>query len=210
MKINLISNTSWYLFNFRSSLIKRLINEGHEVNIIAPFDNYVDRLVKLGAKYHEVKLTRFKKSIVFDLYFIIKLIKFNRKLRPDVVHHFTIKPVIYGSIAAWFSPKMKVINSIPGLGLSFNIIYKKKWINRFIMFLYKLAFKNHHTIIFQNPDNMNFFIKNEILNFEQCHLIKSSGVDTEFFNKRSNNNKDEVVRFGIMCRMIWSKGIEDL
>ena len=70
MKINLISNTSWYLFNFRSSLIKRLIKQGHEVNIIVPFDNYVDRLVKLGAKYHEVNLTRFKKSIIFDLYFI--------------------------------------------------------------------------------------------------------------------------------------------
>ena len=138
------------------------------------------------------------------------LIQLQSEMRTNsLIFNYTIKPVIYGSIAAWFSPKMKVINSIPGLGLSFNIIYKKKWINRFIMFLYKLAFKNHHTIIFQNPDNMNFFIKNEILNFEQCHLIKSSGVDTEFFNKRSNKNKDEVVRFGIMCRMIWSKGIED-
>lgn len=209
MKINLISNTSWYLFNFRSSLIKRLIAEGHEVNVIAPFDNYVDRLVKLGAKYHEVKLTRFKKSIIFDLYFIFKLIRFNQKMRPDVVHHFTIKPVIYGSIAAWFSPKMKVINSIPGLGLSFNIIYKKKWINRFIMFLYRLAFKDNHIIIFQNPDNMNFFIKNEILNFEQCHLIKSSGVDIETFNRKNVEKNDDLVRFGIMCRMIWSKGIED-
>ena len=209
MKINLISNTSWYLFNFRSALIKRLISEGHEVNVIAPFDNYVDRLVKLGAKYHEVKLTRFKKSIIWDLYFIIRLIRFNRKLRPEVVHHFTIKPVIYGSIAAWFSPKMKVINSIPGLGLSFNIIYKKKWINRFIMFLYNLAFKDNHTIIFQNPDNMNFFIKSGILNIEQCHLIKSSGVDVEKFQNTKRDKKDQIIRFGIMCRMIWSKGIDD-
>ena len=209
MKINLISNTSWYLFNFRSTLIKRLIEEGHEVNVIAPFDNYVDRLVKLGAKYNEVKLTRFKKSIIWDLYFIFKLIKFNRKLRPDVVHHFTIKRVIYGSIAAWFSPRMKVINSIPGLGLSFNVIYKKKWINRFIMFLYRLAFKDHHKIIFQNPDNMNFFIQSGILNIEQCHLIKSSGVNTKKFFKNGHGKNDNIIRFGIMCRMIWSKGIQD-
>ena len=209
MKISLISNTSWYLFNFRSSLIKELINLGYEVHVVAPFDNYVDRLVKLGVHYHEIRLTRFKKSILWDFLFILKLIKVNYKLKPDVIHHFTIKPVIYGSIATWFYPKAKVINSIPGLGLSFNVIYKNKWINRFIMILYKIAFRNKHRIIFQNPDDMNFFIKKGILNINQCHLIKSSGVDINKFSKNGYVKDNKLVKFGVMGRMIWSKGILD-
>ena len=209
MKITLISNTSWYLFNFRSSLIKQLIDDGHDVHILAPFDNYVDRLVKLGADYHEIKLTRFKKSILWDFLFILKLIRMNYKLKPDVIHHFTIKPVIYGSIATWFYPKAKVVNSIPGLGLSFNVIYKNKWINRFIMALYKIAFKRKHKIIFQNPDDMNFFIKKGILNINQCHLIKSSGVDMDKFLKNGYVKDNKIIKFGIMGRMIWSKGILD-
>jgi len=209
MKIVLVSNTSWYLWNFRSSLIKKLIKEGHKVHIIAPSDDYIDRLIDLGVNYHKVKLTRFKKSIVWDFYFILRMIMFNFKLRPDVIHHFTIKPVIYGSIATWFSPKMKVINSIPGLGLSFNVIYKNKWINKFIMFLYKIAFTQNHKIVFQNPDDMNFFIKKGILNINQCYLIKSSGVDTNKFSKNGYIKNDNIIRFGIMCRMIWSKGIKD-
>ena len=209
MKINFISNTSWYLFNFRSTLIKSLVDNGHDVHIIAPFDNYVDKLVKIGAHYHEINLTRFKKSIFWDFLFILKLIRINYKLKPDVIHHFTIKPVIYGSIAAWFYPKAKVINSIPGLGLSFNVIYKNKWINRFIMILYKIAFREKHKIIFQNPDDMNFFIKKGILNINQCYLIKSSGVDIEKFSKNGYLKDNKIVKFGIMGRMIWSKGIED-
>jgi len=77
------------------------------------------------------------------------------------------------------------------------------------MFLYNLAFKDNHTIIFQNPDNMNFFIKSGILNIEQCHLIKSSGVDVDKFQNAKRDKKDQIIRFGIMCRMIWSKGIDD-
>ena len=209
MNINLISNTSWYLFNFRSTLIKQLIDAGHNVNIIAPFDNYVDRLVKLGANYHEIKLTRFKKSIFWYFIFILKLVQINYDLKPDIIHHFTIKPVIYGSIASWFYPSARVINSIPGLGLSFNVIYNNKWINKFIMVLYRIAFKREHKIIFQNPDDMNFFIKKGILDIKQCYLIKSSGVDMEKFHNNRCKRDGQPIKFGIMGRMIWSKGVLD-
>ena len=81
--------------------------------------------------------------------------------------------------------------------------------NKFILFLYRIAFTDSHNIVFQNPDDMNFFIKEGILNINQCHLIKSSGVDISKFEKNGYIKDDDIVRFGLMSRMIWSKGIQD-
>ena len=77
MKITFISNTSWYLYNFRSSLIKELVKQEYQVNIIAPFDSYTDKLLELGVNYHPIRFTRFKKSIIGDFMLIIKLSNFN-------------------------------------------------------------------------------------------------------------------------------------
>ena len=209
MRILLTSNTSWYLYNFRFNFIEKLIDLGYEVHIISPFDIYVNKLLKLGIKHHDIKLTRFKKNIFKDLFFIFKLYSLYKKIKPNIIHNFTIKPVIYGSIAAWFFPYIKVINSIPGLGILFLNKNKFSFSNFFIKKLYKFSILNKYKAIFQNPDDMNFFINNNILNKEQCFLIKGSGVDLIRFTKINRKKDEQFINFGLMGRMLWSKGVKE-
>jgi len=208
MKIVLTANTSWYLYNFRKQLIKDLLDLNHEVYILAPNDTYTERLKELDVKLIPLKIASHGKSIHKDLFLIVQFMYHFLKIRPSIIHNFTIKPVIFGSIASKFFNSL-VINSVPGLGLMFNAIYKNPiWLKKFILFLYRLAFSKKNKIIFQNPDDLNFFVLNKISDFNQSYLIKGSGVNCEYFiNSRSKKNT--TVKFGIMSRMIWSKGIKE-
>jgi glycosyltransferase involved in cell wall biosynthesis len=209
MKIVITSNTCWYIYNFRARLIQYLIQNGWIVHIIAPIDKYASNLEQMGAIYHNIKLSRFKKSILSDFFYIIRLFFIFIKVQPAVIHNFTIKPVIYGSIASKFFKKTKIVNSIPGLGISFNSNNEKKVISSFILFLYRIAIKKKHKMIFQNPDDMDFFIKNKISSQSNSYLIKGSGVDLAKFSKLSDNSNLDKIRFGMMCRMLESKGAKD-
>jgi len=206
MKIILTSNTSWNLFNFRKDLIKKMISMGHKVYVVAPFDKYTIKLKELGIIYHEIKLSRFHKTILSDFLYIFKIFFKIYHIKPDVVHNFTLKPVIYVGIVANLFKNIKVINSITGLGLSFT--NSKSFLNKFILFLIKISFNKRYKFIFQNPDDINFFKKRKILNSKQCYLIRGSGVEIQNYNKGVSKLNDVVV-FGIMSRMLWSKGIKD-
>jgi len=204
MKIAFTSNTSWNLFNFRKNLIRELISKGYEVHAIAPFDKYTIKLKELGVIYHRIELSRFHKTIFSDLLFIFKVFFKIYKIKPDILHNFTLKPVIYVSIAVKFFRKIKVINSITGLGISFS--NSNSLLNKFILFLIKISFNKRHKFIFQNPDDINFFLNKKLLVSEQCYLIRGSGVKIKKENIFRNNS---VIRYGIMSRMLWSKGIND-
>ena len=120
-KVLMVSNTSWYLYNFRRPLIKYLIDSNHTVIIVAPKDKYSDKLIALGTQFHSVPISRHGKSFYSDTKLIYRLIKIYKNINPDIIHHFTIKPVIYGSFASKFiSRKVAVVNSITGLGVAFK------------------------------------------------------------------------------------------
>ena len=209
MKIILTSNTSWYLYNFRLNFIKELLQLGYDVHIISPLDKYVEKLLELGVKHYDIKLSRFKKNIFKDLYFIFNLFKLYHKIKPNFIHNFTIKPVIYGSIAAWFFPSIKIINSIPGLGVLFLNKKKISITKIFIKKLYQIAILNRYKTIFQNPDDMHYFINNNIARKKQCFLIKGSGVDLNRFKKIEKKRDNKNIIFGMMSRMLWSKGVKE-
>jgi len=186
-----------------------LIQKGYEVHIIAPNDKYSIKLEEIGVLFHDIKLARFKKSIWSDFCYLIKLVFYFIKIKPSLIHNFTIKPVIYSSIASFFFKETKLINSIPGLGISFRPSNKKKAMSSFILILYRIAINEKHKIIFQNPDDMDFFIQNKISSESNSYLIKGSGVDLIKFTKNKNIPSGNVVKFGMMCRMLKSKGVED-
>ena len=209
MRVVIVSNTTWYIYNFRLNFIKELISIGSEVYIVSPYDKYVDKLLILGVKHKNIKLSRFKKNFFKDFYFTFRLFFLNLIIKPNIIHNFTIKPVIYGSIACWLLPKIKVINSIPGLGILFLNNKKNRFNNFFIKKLYKIAILQRYKTIFQNSDDMKFFIKNKILKKEQCFLIKGSGVDLNRFNRKFIKKDSKHIYFGIMARMLWSKGVKE-
>jgi glycosyltransferase involved in cell wall biosynthesis len=204
MKIILVANTSWYLYNFRKPLLNELISQGYEIHTISPKDDYTPKLAKLGITTYNINIARSGLSPFKDIQLLFSLIKLYRKIKPDIVHQFTVKPVIWGSIASKIFPKIRVINSIPGLGIVFkgNIITKK-----IVTILYKIAIQRKHKIIFQNPDDYNVFLDEKLVKAEQCSLILSSGVDTEYFKVTPSIVENNTVKFGVMARLLWSKGI---
>jgi glycosyltransferase involved in cell wall biosynthesis len=208
MKIVLTANTSWYLYNFRLQLIKDLLELNHDIYVLAPNDSFTIKLKELNIKHIPLRISSHGTSIYKDFFLIVQYIYYFLKIRPSIIHNFTIKPVIFGGLASKFF-KALVINSVPGLGLMFNTVYRNPtWLKKFIILLYKLSFSKKNKIIFQNPDDLNFFVSNKISDFNQSYLIKGSGINCKYFNN-SRNISNGTVRFGIMSRMIWSKGIKE-
>ncbi|MBL7110191.1 MAG: glycosyltransferase family 4 protein [Candidatus Marinimicrobia bacterium] len=206
MKIIFVANTSWYLYNFRKPLIVELLNLGYKVYTISPEDSYTKKLINLGVLTNNISIARSGLSPIKDVSLLIRLVKLYANIKPDIIHHFTVKPVIYGSYASRSLKNSKIINSIPGLGIVFSGFPITRLL---VIFLYRLAISKKHQIIFQNPDDLKKFLDFKIVTMEQSSLIMSSGVDTEYFRPNAIVKNRSQIKFGLMARLLWSKGISE-
>ena len=144
-KIVLTANTSWYLYNFRLGLIKELIKQNNKIFIVAPKDNFSSKLKKLGCTFFSIDIDNKGSNPIKDILFFYFLKRIYQKINPDIVLHYTIKPVIYGSFACQklFIP---FINNITGLG---TVFIKLNWITFFLLrFSIKKALKSSSYIFF--------------------------------------------------------------
>ena len=211
IKIALIANSGWYLYNFRFSLIRDLKSEGFRVLLIAPFDNYVNKLVKEGFEYQEWKLSRRSVNIFNESISIYNLFMIYRSLKPDLAHHFTIKACLYGTIAAKLADIKILINSITGLG---HIYTGKKLSTKILKIILKPIFRiifraKRSKVIFQNEDDLNEFENTKFIKKGSSKVIEGSGVDIQKFT----NSKDNAgiyhspIRVLFPSRLIMEKGI---
>ena len=115
-KILLFANTDWYLYNFRNRLARELRSQGHEVILLSPPGNFQDLLREDGFQWRPFQLSRQGINPLSEIWSLWQLIRIYHEVRPDIVHHFTVKPVIYGSLAAHLLGIQHIINSITGLG----------------------------------------------------------------------------------------------
>ena len=111
-KIILVSNSSWYFYNFRLQLLKDIESEGFELILVAPKDEYTNKIREFGFTIYSWKLKRRSVNPINELLSLLNLLSLYKKLKPDLVHHFTIKSCIYGTIAAKLTGVLKVINAI--------------------------------------------------------------------------------------------------
>ena len=209
--IVLIANTSWYLYNFRKELISDLKAKGYDIYIISPEDSYSKHLIKISHKKLDWKLNRSSLNIFNEIISVLDLINKLREINPILIHNFTIKGSIYGSLAAYFTGNPIIINSITGLGhLFISNSFHIKLIRFIILPLLKIIFYfTNSKFIFQNYDDQNLFIKKGIINKKDSIVIKSSGVNTNFFKpeKRIKNDKYTIL---FPARIIKEKGINEL
>jgi hypothetical protein len=145
MKVAIVLNTSWNIYNFRLGLINTLLEQNIEVHAIAPKDEYSEKLKSLGCKYHVVKMDSRGANPVKDLALTFELYNIYRKIRPDLVLHFTIKPNIYGTIAARLL-NIPSINNVCGLG---TVFLKDNLVSKIAILLYRIAFRFPKRIFFQ-------------------------------------------------------------
>ncbi len=201
MKIIISANTSWNIFNFRSGLINKLINRGHEITIVSIKDEYTKKLINIGCNFIEVKFSRTGINPLSEFLIILKIFLIFFKIKPNALLTFTIKPVIYFSLVNLFF-KVKIINTITGLG---NLFIEKKKILRFIIIIFYKIFNKNYYYFFHNKYDYRYFRKHKIVK-NNYRIVPGSGVNTvkNQFNENFIFNKN--LRFLFIGRLIDEKG----
>jgi len=207
MKIILFANTDWYLYNFRLTLAQALRKKGHAVVLLSPPGEYGPRLVQAGFRWISFPLSRRGMNPFSELITLWRLARLYSRERPDLVHHFTVKCVLYGSLAAKMAGVKGVVNAIIGLGYVF---IGDEWPVRLLRWLikgfYRRALRGTQ-VIFQNPDDQELFSRNGLVNRKQVTLIPSSGVDIEKFSPSPEPAGEPLVI--LPARMLWAKGVNE-
>ena len=208
MKILVVSPKNKTVFNFRGDIIKDMIAKGNEVYVTGPNKEFVEDIMALGVKeFIEVPLVKDNTSISGDLAYLKKLREVIKKVQPELVFEYTIKPVIYGSIAAKSCGVKKIYPMVTGLGRVYTSgSLKTKIVRKITKTLYQVAFKGCNKVIFQNPDDVQEFVEGHYLPENKCVVVNGSGVNMERFYR--SDIPDKPV-FLMVSRIIKEKGILD-
>lgn len=203
MKIALVGNTDFCIYNYRFELCQELLKRGHEVLVISPYGDYVGEMISSGCRFIEIKVNAHGTRPIQDLLLKRNLKKIFKREKPDYVCGFTIKPNIYG---AWACRQLKIpfIANITGLGPS---VENKGIIQTISIILYKIAFKNIYCVFCQNSDNKKFFEDRNIAK-GKIELIPGSGVNLEKFKLQPYPSSD-IIKFGFISRVRKDKGIDE-
>jgi glycosyltransferase involved in cell wall biosynthesis len=202
VKVAVVLNTSWNIVNFRMNLIKSLQEQGHEVHAIAPYDIHTPELIQAGCIYHKVKMDSRGANPIKDLALIVELYFIYKNIRPDIILHYTIKPNVYGTLAANFL-QIPVVNNVCGLG---TVFLKEGLVSSIAKFLYRLSFRYARKVYFQNPDDLNLFINEKLVPESVVDLLPGSGIDLNKFKPLPFNRNKEFT-FLLISRLITDKGV---
>ena len=202
MRIAVVLNTSWNIYNFRMSLVRRLIDEGHEVHTLAPKDEFTPLLEEAGCIHHPIKMDSRGANPVKDAALIGELYLNYRRIKPDIVLHYTIKPNVYGTLAAALL-RIPVINNVCGLG---TVFLKDNLVSFIAIWLYKISFRFADKVFFQNPEDLKLFVTRKMVKAEAVDLVPGSGVDLQRFHSIPFK-RNEKFTFLLISRLITDKGI---
>lgn len=207
MKIVFFANTDWYLYNFRLAFLQKLKDSGHEILLLSPPGSYGPRMVQLGFRWVPLPMRRTSLNPVSELRLVARVAGLYRREKPDVVHHFTIKCVVYGSIAARIAGVRSRVNAIAGLGTVFvNRGLKARLLKPFVRALLERTVRGAGShLIVQNPDDKKMF--EGTVSADRIHLIRGSGVDGNRFQAIATRADDGVCRFLFAARLLWDKGV---
>lgn len=205
MKFLLISPKNRTVYNFRGDLIKSIIAKGYEVIVTGPDRTDVDKIEALGARFVEIPMNKTGTSILGDLKYCKRLKALMKEEKPDVTLGYTVKPVVYGAIAA-HAAKVKNINGmVTGGGYTFTAkTLKAKVLGLIVRTLYRFGFRRTDHIIFQNPDDLNEFCERKLAKREKCHVVNGSGVNMTHFAAAPLPDKPA---FFMLSRLLKSKGV---
>jgi glycosyltransferase involved in cell wall biosynthesis len=204
MRVAIVLNTSWNIYNFRKGLAQALLDEGHQVIAIAPRDNYSDYLIEMGCEFYPVKMQNKGSNPLKDLGYMFQLYKIYKKAKPDVVLQFTIKPNIYGTLAA-FPLRKLIINNVCGLG---TVFLRDNLTSKVARYLYKLSFLLPKRVFFQNEDDLQVFLEQKLVKQKLTDLVPGSGIPLDKFTPEQFKPNDEFT-FLMIARLLYDKGIQE-
>lgn len=209
-KILLIANTDWYLYRFRLSLARFLQGRRLEVVLVSPGGEYAPLIAAAGFRWVEWRVGRKSVNPLAELGAILALWRILIRERPALVHLHTVKPVLYGSLAARLAGVNAVVRSITGRGYVF---LGQDWQARFLrplvssLYRYLLSGKGG-AAIFENDADRRFFLDRKLVCPSAAHLIEGVGVDTEHYRPLPEPAGTPVIL--LAARMLWDKGVGTL
>lgn len=204
MKFILISPKNRTAYNFRGDLIKDIIAKGYEVIVTGPNKDGVDKIEELGARFIEVPMNKNGLNPVADLKYLWQLRAIMKKEKVDVSLGYTIKPFLYGAIAAKLAGVKNINSMVAGAGYLFASHTAKAKIIRFLTFpLYKIGFGCANHVIFQNIDDLNEFAEKGLVKRGKCRVVNGSGVN---MTKYVPAPYPEKPSFFFLGRLVHSKG----
>jgi glycosyltransferase involved in cell wall biosynthesis len=224
MRIAVIAGHAPSLVNFRGPLLAALLERGHEVIALAPPERgggaaTEAALRALGVELLRYPLDRGGMNPLRDLRTLLALRKIFLALKPDMVLPYTIKPVIYGSLAASWAKIPRVASLITGLGYGFGGLgdglpgqpqtVSRRCLTELVTRLYAKALENNSAVIFQNPDDRDLFKRLEILSpGQRVAVVGGSGVDLEHFAPAPPLTVEaDAAVFTCVARLLWAKGV---
>ena len=202
--IVIAANSAWNLVNFRGNIIAALQQRGYRLVAIAPRDAHHDQLATMGVEFHALDFRSAGISPLEDARLFLRYLALLLKIRPALFLGYTIKPNVYGSLAARLLG-IPVINNVSGLGTAF---IKQGLITRVATFLYRLAFRRSATVFFQNEEDRDQFVAARMVAAGQARLLPGSGVDLDRFSPAPLPDGDPF-RFLLIARLLWDKGIQE-
>lgn len=207
LKIAIVLNTTWNIYNFRLGLVQTLIEKGHQVFAIAPSDDFIDKVTATGCVHIPLQsLSRKGTNPVQDFRLIRELKRIYKEKQINIALHYTIKPNIYGSFACG-GLQTHSIATVTGLGYSF---LKKGLIHKIVNALYRRAFKQAAVVAFQNRDDKQLFESMKLVDTQKTQLIKGSGIKTDYFKPLPKTEEHPSFIFLFVGRLLYDKGIVEL
>ncbi len=191
----------------RMQLVQAARDLGLEIHVAAPRARTSVSPAYEGFTFHPIPMTRKGTSIWKEPATVVALLRLYRSLRPTLVHHLRLKPVLYGSVAANLAGVPGVVNTLTGLGFVFTDESEKTApVRKWVEIGCRRAFRHANLrVIFQNPDDRAVFIRKRILFGEQATVIKGSGVDVSLYRPSPEPEGLPVVI--LASRMLWDKGV---
>ena len=211
MKIVLFANTDWYLWNFRRSLALALRDAGYDVFLISPDGPYGEKLRELGLRWQPVPMDRRSLNPLREAVLLLHVLRLLRQEKPVLVHGFTIKCAVYGSLAARLAGVPARVNAVAGMGYVFiSHSLKARLLRPLVRSLLKLALGGHNArLILQNPDDVALFQRAGLVDASHVRLIRGSGVDCSRFLPDTDREPGARLRVLLPARLLWDKGLAE-
>lgn len=207
MKFLLISPKNRTVYNFRGDLIRSIIAKGYEVIVTGPDTTDLEQIIELGAQFKVIPMNKNGTSVVGDLKYCFNLYRLMKKEKPDVTLGYTIKPVVYGAIAARLAGVRNINSMVTGGGYTFTAKSTKAKVLGFIVrILYRIGFRCTHHVIFQNQDDKEEFCRKKLVKRSKCHIVNGSGVNMEYFRPSTFPSRPA---FFMLSRLLKSKGVRE-
>ncbi|MGL5053347.1 MAG: glycosyltransferase family 4 protein [Cetobacterium sp.] len=204
LKIFFTANVLWDIYIFRYGVIKSLIEDGHEVVVVAPRDSRIDFPKELKIKHIEIDLSLRGVNPIKDFKLFLQLKKIYKIEQPDIVFHYTIKPNIYGTLAAKIE-NVKNVAVLTGLGYSF---VEGGIVSKIAKILYSFSLKYANEVWVLNEDDKNTIVFENILESKKIFILPGEGVDVDRFTSRKRVENSKIV-FLMVARAFYDKGVRE-